>query len=313
MGEKIWGAMVSDLRVLLIGPVTDLPRKVGGATVSFGYLIDDFRREGVNFRLVSTQHFDNSTLLNYGFVVIQVLRYLGWSNIVFLNTSRGGTAFLAPLLYLLAKIVRRKFVFRPFGGDIKDYVAHYGSLKKWIVHKTSLNADLLFLQTRALVNHYQQLGYRTEQLPTSRYTPSVALQQDERPFQKRFAFLGFIDATKGIGELLSVADQLDDSYTVQAFGAIKDEKFAEEFTQRPGFYGGVLPREEVLATLRHFDVLVLPTYYGGEGYPGVIIEAYSIGLPVIATNWKAIPEIVEDGQTGLLIEPRSISALHEAV
>jgi len=68
-----------------------------------------------------------------------------------------------------------------------------------------------------------------------------------------------------------------------------------------------------LETIQKYDVLILPTFYQGEGYPGVIIEAYSLGLPVITTNWKAIPEIVENRKTGLLIEPRSTAALVDAM
>ena len=44
----------------------------------------------------------------------------------------------------------------------------------------------------------------------------------------------------------------------------------------------------------------------------MIFEAYRSGLPVIATNWNAIPEIV-DASTGILIEPRSTIALAEAI
>ncbi len=50
-----------------------------------------------------------------------------------------------------------------------------------------------------------------------------------------------------------------------------------------------------------------------RGDPGIIIEAYSCGKPVITTNWKQIPEIVEDGRTGYLIQPRSVSAIKQAV
>ena len=58
---------------------------------------------------------------------------------------------------------------------------------------------------------------------------------------------------------------------------------------------------------------MLPTFYEGEGYPGAIIEAFSLGLPVISTHWKAIPEIVKDQQTGILIEPNTVEAFVKAI
>jgi glycosyltransferase involved in cell wall biosynthesis len=57
---------------------------------------------------------------------------------------------------------------------------------------------------------------------------------------------------------------------------------------------------------------VFPTYWPGEGYPGIILEAYGAGLPVITTRWMSIPEIADD-TCGILIEPRSADALAEAM
>ncbi|MDC0505936.1 glycosyltransferase, partial [Amylibacter sp.] len=58
-----------------------------------------------------------------------------------------------------------------------------------------------------------------------------------------------------------------------------------------------------------YDFLVLPTTWHGEGYPGVIIEAFSIGLPVIATNFRAIPDLVKDNYNGFLVEQNNIDNL----
>ena len=60
-----------------------------------------------------------------------------------------------------------------------------------------------------------------------------------------------------------------------------------------------------------YDVLVLPTFWKGEGYPGVIIEAFSVGLPVVATNLPGISEMI-DSQSGILVPPHSASTLAKA-
>ena len=61
------------------------------------------------------------------------------------------------------------------------------------------------------------------------------------------------------------------------------------------------------------DVLILPTKWGTEGYPGVIIEAYGVGVPVISTPMGAIPEIVEDGKTGFFTPVDDAPALAETI
>src|SRR5262249_42486224 len=67
-----------------------------------------------------------------------------------------------------------------------------------------------------------------------------------------------------------------------------------------------------IQTLTRYDALILPSYAEVEGYPGVILEAYCAGIPVIATRWGGIPEIVTD-ETGILVEPRDVASLAKAM
>jgi len=78
-------------------------------------------------------------------------------------------------------------------------------------------------------------------------------------------------------------------------------------------YKGVLSPEEVISTLRHYDALVFPSYYLGEGHPGVLIEAMMAGIPVITTAFRSIPELVEDRVNGLLVTPQDSKILSRAI
>lgn len=64
---------------------------------------------------------------------------------------------------------------------------------------------------------------------------------------------------------------------------------------------GRLTEEEALAEIARSDVLVLPSFM--EGLPIVLMEAMAIGVPVAASRVAGIPELVEDGKTGLLFTP----------
>jgi poly-gamma-glutamate synthesis protein (capsule biosynthesis protein) len=77
-------------------------------------------------------------------------------------------------------------------------------------------------------------------------------------------------------------------------------------------YRGVVPPKEVTSVLSGYDALLLPTYHDGEGYPGVVLEAFGVGIPVICTRWRALPEIVDE-TCGLLVEPRDSESLLEAM
>jgi glycosyltransferase involved in cell wall biosynthesis len=74
---------------------------------------------------------------------------------------------------------------------------------------------------------------------------------------------------------------------------------------------GWIRTEEKLRRLQEADVFVLPTHH--EGLPLALIEAMAAGLPLISTRASGIPDVVEDGKTGLLITPGNVSDLSEAI
>lgn len=82
------------------------------------------------------------------------------------------------------------------------------------------------------------------------------------------------------------------------------------------FHGG-LPRAEIVAMLSEVDAFVLasvPTKRGKrEGIPVVLIEAMASGLPVVASDLSGIPELVENGASGILVPPRNSDMLAGAL
>lgn len=61
------------------------------------------------------------------------------------------------------------------------------------------------------------------------------------------------------------------------------------------------------------DVFCFPTYYASESFGLVVVEAMMTGLPVVASDWRAIPEIVEHGTTGFLTPVRDARATAECL
>src|SRR5262249_27848627 len=98
--------------------------------------------------------------------------------------------------------------------------------------------------------------------------------------------------------------------------AVESERMQLELTDAVHLRGA-RAREEVLEFLGRAHVAVLasvPTREGKrEGIPVVLMEAMAAGLPVVASRLSGIPELVEDGVTGRLAEPRDIDGLANAL
>jgi glycosyltransferase involved in cell wall biosynthesis len=71
-------------------------------------------------------------------------------------------------------------------------------------------------------------------------------------------------------------------------------------------------RQDVFSLLQTSDIFVLPSR-DREGLGIALIEAMAVGLPVIGTNLGGIPEVIEDGENGFIVSPRSSEQLAEAL
>jgi len=70
-------------------------------------------------------------------------------------------------------------------------------------------------------------------------------------------------------------------------------------------------RPDVIALLQRFDVFCLTS--NSEGMPNAVMEAMAAGLPVVATRVGGVPDLVQDGVTGYLVEPGDIKGFAEAI
>ncbi|GAX34064.1 glycosyltransferase family 4 protein [Nodularia sp. NIES-3585] len=78
------------------------------------------------------------------------------------------------------------------------------------------------------------------------------------------------------------------------------------------FFLGKIPHLELISYYQQADIFIFPSVWN-EAFGMPIVEAMSMGLPIIATRGGAFPELVEDEKTGLLVERGDADALAEAI
>jgi glycosyltransferase involved in cell wall biosynthesis len=74
---------------------------------------------------------------------------------------------------------------------------------------------------------------------------------------------------------------------------------------------GRVPGQDALRYLRSMDVFAFTSLH--DGCPNTVLEAMLAGIPIVATRAGAVPELIEDGKHGLLIQPGSATELCEAL
>jgi len=112
-------------------------------------------------------------------------------------------------------------------------------------------------------------------------------------------YVGRLSNEKGL-DVLAAAVKLDPTAGVEAIGGGPLEPLAREAFGAG--YLGYLPLEDILQRMSRARFLVLPSICY-ENSPRTIVEAFSCGLPVIASRLGALADLVEDGVTGLLFKP----------
>lgn len=134
----------------------------------------------------------------------------------------------------------------------------------------------------------------------------------------RILFLGNLIERKGVSDLLAaLADLGRDAGAWEAtLAGGGDEDLYKRKAQELGIaaklrFPGWVDRADVFGLLEWADMLVLPSY--DEGLPLVILEALGFALPVVCTPVGAIPELLHDGETVLLVPPGDRQALAAAI
>lgn len=224
------------------------------------------------------------------------------SKIVFLHGTANDYIIIAPIILTFSKIFGKKFFLRKFAGNFDLIYRRSNILARMVIRYVISNSDGTFWETKRLIDFWSRYNRNSFWFPNVRKKSGIFRDLD-RPYSKKIIYLGQISKEKGVDILLNAKKYLDQTYEISFYGEIIEPIKKEDFSDGICFYRGFIKSDEVPATLSKYDLLVLPSGREEEGYPGVIIEAYMAGLPVIATNIGGIPEIVQNYETGLLTEP----------
>ncbi len=332
---------------ILVGP---LPPPVHGLAAAFGAFVDDVRRRGHAVELVDLFPDKRPDAVVAGgrsrlVALLPLLlpywrRLLGRRRTVYVAIAQSRGGFLRDCAFLWpAALLGHRLVVHLHGGN---YGAFHAAQPRWLqalIAATLRRCDAIIVLgagLRAMFDFDPALAARIAVVPNGLEPPPPAPRPPRAAGRLRVLYLSNLIESKGWIEVLEAVARLrtdhgidatvafagrflaNPSDDVRVTGEAQARALYDDLVARLGLTGhatwhGVVQGETKARLLAEADAFVLPTSYDAEGQPLSILEAMAAGAVVVATDYRAIPDMIIHDETGLLIPQRDAAPLTEAL
>jgi glycosyltransferase involved in cell wall biosynthesis len=228
--------------------------------------------------------------------------------------AQRAVGIVLPLFFYSSVLFQKKVHFVAIGGWIGDLLNRNPIYKKYVKSFRGI-----YVQTNSLKHKLEEMG-----LSNTIYFPNFRIYNDNDIINKieiskidKIVLYSRITKEKGVELAIDTIDEINKrrnlTIRLSIYGPIEPsykERFKRIIHNKENIlYKGIIQPDKVKQTLSSYDLLLFPTYYEGEGFPGTILDAMSAGVPIIASDWKYNSEIIVNEYTGLLFEVKNRSDL----
>ena len=254
----------------------------------------------------------------YKIVVIFFLLIFGHYELVHLHTAERGSFWRKSAIARLAHAMGVKVVMHHHAAEFEDFYEKCSEKQRLSIKKTLEMVDLNIVLSKRLIPMIKGkapnanvvfLYNAVHTFPCNNYNANA----------KNVLFLGELGQRKGVYDLLQVILKLDDKIA-------KDIKFylcgngevekVRETIEKLGVqhriaHLGWIDKDEKTAIFSNTMINALPSY--NEGLPMTILETMAQGIPNISTSIASIPEVIENGKTGYMVQPGDVEELAKII
>lgn len=303
-------------KILFIGDCGNFKNTSNGVYAKNIQLFNRLKEVFVTLKHVNTNNWKKnpSVLLN---VLRSIWQYRKKDIIISLNTYSS---------YKLIKIVKRLFPsirlnYFVIGGILPNFISQLEmkqrecySIVKWFM-----------VESQEMKRKMELLGYKNViHIPNFKKIAYIPEKSTETSVPFRFVFLSRIIPEKGCDLIMEATRRInkeigEDKFLVHFYGKIDDSyesQFLKIINEIPNAeYKGFLNLADVsnYDVLASYSAMLFPTFWKGEGFPGILIDAMIAGTPVIASEWGYNTEIIENGTTGIIIKIKNVDELANAM
>lgn len=242
------------------------------------------------------------------------------SNMIILP-GKNGLKIIAPVLCFENIFLRRKVHYVVIGGWLPDFLKE----QKWL-NCILKQFDAIYVETNIMKKRMEELGYNNILvLPNFKKLDIVDIEDLKSSFNTPYNLCTFsrVMKEKGIEDAVEAVKCVNERlgkniFCLDIYGQVDENQYNwfEELKKLfPDYvnYCGEVDFDKTTTVLKKYFALLFPTFYEGEGFAGTLIDAMASGVPVIASNWKYNSEIIKNNYNGLIVEPRNVTSLSEAL
>lgn len=299
------------MKYLFLGPCRNRkdPSRIGGIVVLFEDWLEQCRAAGVDFEVIDT---NKANYVSVPAAYISILRQL-WrksktAGVIMMHGTFNDYLYIGPVLERVARRRGLSYVLRKFAGNFDDTYNKSNAIQRRTLRRVIENASISYWETQRLTQWAEKISVGAKWFPNVR--SRVMAQRPPEPYSRRFVFISTVNKGKGIDVMIDAFRQLGPAYRLDIFGPLQDGYTSDSLAP---FYKRSLDPGEIAEVLADHDVILLPTMWVTEGYPGIILEGLAVGVPAIASRLGGIPEIIADGENGVTFSPVTADNLIAAI
>lgn len=228
-----------------------------------------------------------------------IYEYFKHDLIVFL-TSENGTKFLVSLFYWLKKIAKKKVLFIVIGNQNK--------LISNIKNEYRNSIDYYYFEIEKMAEDMSKI-VNALYLPNCKKIDNIKLNEPEYMYKSpiRICYFSEISKRKGIDSALRITEKINRcgmSLKLDVYGFWGEDELETKRNIEDSLYAefkGTLNRDKVHEVLSKYPVMLFYSKHKYEGVPGVILDAYESGTPVVTSDVSYMEYVVKDGITGYVV------------
>ena len=297
-------------KVIFIGPIGGGGVPQNGASAKNYHLMKYLHKKDINIVSVDTENWKRRP-----FVLIKLVFLLLFNPKAKYIIAANNMSSYRVLQIMSLFPRKRTAIYWIIGGSVADWIRE-GKVKS----KPFKNVEVFLAEGKKMQETFSKAGFNnTIYVPNFKcieYLPVIRTKTDQKI---RFVFLSRIIPEKGCNTIIDAVKILNrknkTNFIVDFYGPFEEEyefQFKDKIANIENIsYKGFLDlrNPQNYDILAKYDVMLFPTYWHGEGFPGIIIDAFISGLPVIATDWSLNADIIEDGKTGIILKENTVEAL----